>query len=170
MSTVSTMVSKTTSLGSNPSTPAIFLFFGGIMDTLKNIAKKVLNREVIFYTIFGILSTLVNFITFYILTKISVEENLANFIAIIMAVLFAYFTNRKIVFNSKAETFKEKLKEFYKFILGRVFTMFVEMFGFYLLFNIMSIHEIISKLVITIIVVILNFFISKFFAFKKQNK
>ena len=140
------------------------------MDTLKNIAKKVLNREVIFYTIFGILSTLVNFITFYILTKISVEENLANFIAIIMAVLFAYFTNRKIVFNSKAETFKEKLKEFYKFILGRVFTMFVEMFGFYLLFNIMSIHEIISKLVITIIVVILNFFISKFFAFKKQNK
>ena len=62
------------------------------------------------------------------------EENLANFIAIIMAVLFAYFTNRKIVFNSKAETFKEKLKEFYKFILGRVFTMFVEMFGFYLLF------------------------------------
>ena len=140
------------------------------MDTLKNIAKKVLNREVIFYTIFGILSTLVNFITFYILTKISVEENLANFIAIIMAVLFAYFTNRKIVFNSKAETFKEKLKEFYKFILGRVFTMFVEMFGFYLLFNIMNIHEIISKLVITIIVVILNFFISKFFAFKKQNK
>ena len=170
MSTVSTMVSKTTSLGSNPSTPAIFLFFGGIMDTLKNIAKKVLNREVIFYTIFGILSTLVNFTTFYILTKIGVEENLANFIAIIMAVLFAYFTNRKIVFNSKAETFKEKLKEFYKFILGRVFTMFVEMFGFYLLFNIMNIHEIISKLVITIIVVILNFFISKFFAFKKQNK
>ncbi len=140
------------------------------MNTLKNIAKKVLNREVIFYTIFGILSTLVNFTTFYILTKIGVEENLANFIAIIMAVLFAYFTNRKIVFNSKAETFKEKLKEFYKFILGRVFTMFVEMFGFYLLFNIMNIHEIISKLVITIIVVILNFFISKFFAFKKQNK
>ena len=94
-------------------------------------------------------------------------ENLSNIIAIILSVLFAYFTNRKLVFNSTAVTFKENLKEFYKFILGRLFTMILEIVGFYLLFNIMHIHELISKLFITVIVIILNFFISKFFAFKK---
>ena len=167
MSTVSTMVSKTTSLVSNPSTPAIFLFSGLIMETLKGLTQKVLSKEVIFYAIFGVLTTAVNLVSFYILTHLGLDENLSNIIAIILAVLFAYFTNRKLVFNSTAVTFKENLKEFYKFILGRAFTMFLEILGFYLLFNIMGIQEFISKLVITVIVVILNFFISKFFAFKK---
>lgn len=137
------------------------------METLKGLTQKVLSKEVIFYAIFGVLTTAVNLVSFYILTHLGLDENLSNIIAIILAVLFAYFTNRKLVFNSTAVTFKENLKEFYKFILGRAFTMILEILGFYLLFNIMGIQEFISKLVITVIVVILNFFISKFFAFKK---
>ena len=52
-------------------------------------------------------------------------------------------------------------------MLGRLFTMVVESFGFFLMFNLFGIQELISKISITIIVIILNFFISKFFAFKK---
>lgn len=137
------------------------------MEKLKALIKKVCTREVIFYIIFGILSTIVNIGVFSILTHFGLEENLSNVISIICAVLFAYFTNRKLVFNSTASNFKEALKEFYKFIIGRAFTMVVEMVGFYLLFNICSIPELISKLGITVVVIILNFFISKFFAFKK---
>lgn len=137
------------------------------MEKLSILIKKVLTKEVIFYVIFGLLTTFVNISIFYLLTLIHLDENMANIIAIVLAVLFAYFTNRKIVFNSTANTFKEKLKEFYKFMLGRAFTMVVEMVGFYLLFNIMGIQEMISKLVISVIVIVLNFFISKFFAFKK---
>lgn len=96
------------------------------------------------------------------------EENISNAIAIILAVLFAYFTNKDLVFNSKAESFKEKILEFFKFMLGRAFTMFVELIGFYLLFNILGIQKLISKTLITVIVIILNFFISKFFAFKNN--
>lgn len=165
---VSTMVSKTTSLGSSPSTPAIF-YLEEIVEKLNVLIKKVLTKEVIFYGIFGVLTTVVNFLVFYILTFIGLNENLSNIIAIILAVLFAYFTNRKFVFNSNAVTFKEKLKEFYRFIVGRAFTMVVEAVGFYLLFNIISIDKLISKLLISVIVIILNFFISKFFAFKKAN-
>lgn len=137
------------------------------MEKLSLLIKKVLTKEVIFYVIFGLLTTFVNISIFYLLTLIHLDENIANIIAIVLAVLFAYFTNRKIVFNSTANTFKEKLKEFYKFMLGRAFTMVVEMVVFYLLFNIMGIQEMISKLVISVIVIVLNFFISKFFAFKK---
>ncbi len=138
------------------------------MENIRALVKKVCNKEIILYIVFGVLTTLVNFVSFYILTHfINLDENLSNIIAIILSVLFAYFTNRKLVFNSTAVTFKENLKEFYKFILGRLFTMILEIVGFYLLFNIIHIHELISKLFITVIVIILNFFISKFFAFKK---
>lgn len=138
------------------------------MEKLNEIIKKVLTKEVIFYAIFGVLTTVVNISVFYLLTLTGLDENISNFIAIIIAVLFAYFTNRKIVFNSTATTFKENLKEFYKFMLGRAFTMIVELAGFYLLFNIIGIQELISKCFITVLVIILNFFISKFFAFKKS--
>ena len=68
-------------------------------------------------------------------------------------------SNRKLVFNSQANTFKEKLIEFGKFILGRLFTMIIESVGFYLMFNILHItylDGLISKCTITVIVIILN--------------
>jgi len=138
------------------------------MEQIKEIIKKFLTKEVITYGIFGVLTTVVNLITFYIMTNIlSLEENLSNAIAIVVAILFAYFTNRKWVFNSDAETFKEKLNEFGKFILGRAFSMIVELIGFFVMFNILGIQEFVSKIVISVIIIIMNFFISKFFAFKK---
>ncbi len=138
------------------------------MEQMKDLIKKFFTKEIILYAIFGVLTTLVNIVCFYILTKfINLEENFSNVISIIAAILFAYFTNRKFVFNSTATTAKEKLTEFGKFILGRAFSMIVELVGFFLMFNIASIDEFISKILISIIVIILNFFISKFFAFKK---
>ena len=138
------------------------------MEKLKEIIKKVCTKEVILYGVFGILTTIVNLASFYILTNIlHWEENVSNIIAILLAVIFAYITNKDLVFNSKAESFKEKILEFFKFMLGRAFTMFVELIGFYLLFNLLGIQKLISKTLITVIVIILNFFISKFFAFKK---
>ena len=94
------------------------------------------------------------------------DKNVANLIAIILAVLVAYITNKDLVFHSEAKTIKEKGNEFIKFIAGRAFTMVVEFLGGMLLFQ-LPIPEIISKLFITVLVIILNFFISKFFAFKK---
>lgn len=137
------------------------------MKKLNELMKKFLTKEIILYVIFGVLTTIVNFSVFYLLTLVGLNENFSNVISIILAVLFAYFTNRKFVFNSKASTFNEKIKEFYKFILGRAFTMLVEVVGFYLLFNIFGIEKFISKILISIIIIILNFFVSKFFAFKK---
>lgn len=133
------------------------------MDKINNLIKKVLNREVISYLIFGVLTTLVNFFAFYVFVRIfSVEENLSNAIAIVLSILFAYITNSIFVFNSKLN-----FTEFFKFILGRAFTFFLEMFGFFVMFNLIHIPDLISKIVITVVVIILNFFISKYFAFKK---
>lgn len=137
-------------------------------EKIYKIFEKFLNVQVFLYIVFGVFTTIVNIGTFAILTSLlNLNENISNIIAILIAVLFAYFTNKGLVFNSKAVTFKEKLFEFFKFLIGRAFTMIVEFCGFYMLFNISHFPSLISKTIVTIVVIILNFFISKFFAFKK---
>ena len=137
------------------------------MEKVKQIIKKVCTKEVILYGVFGILTTVINLASFYLLTAIfHIEENIANIMAILLAVLFAYITNKDLVFHSKAQNIKEKGMEFLKFMSGRAFTMVVEWVGCYLLF-LTPIPQMLSKLGMTVLVIILNFFISKFFAFKK---
>lgn len=138
------------------------------MEKIKKVMKKVLTKEVILYIIFGVLTTVVNLGSFYMMnTLLKWDKNIANLIAIILAVLFAYITNKDLVFHSGAETTKEKLSEFLKFMAGRAFTMIIEFIGGWLLFQ-TPIPEMISKLIVTVVVIVLNFFISKFFAFKRK--
>lgn len=140
------------------------------MENIKKIIKKVLTKEVILYIVFGILTTIINIGSFFILNSaLKFEENVSNIIAILLAVLFAYITNKDLVFHSEAETLKEKITEFTKFITGRAFTMIVEFVGGLILFK-LPIPNIISKLGLTVIVIILNFFISKFFTFKSKKE
>lgn len=147
------------------------------MEKVKGIIKKVCTREVIFYIIFGVLTTIVNIIVSYILKALfKIEGNIASTIGIICSILFAYFTNRKWVFVSNANNTKEKWGEFGKFILGRAFTMLIEIIGVFLLNDVIhmlygllsdNMAYLINKCIITVIVIILNFFVSKFFAFRK---
>lgn len=142
---------------------------------IKNINFKMLigvfleYKDIIFYIIFGVLTTVVNLGSFFVLNSLlKVEKNTANFIAILLAVIFAYITNKDLVFHSEADSFKERIIEFCKFMLGRAFTMVVEFVGGLILFE-LPIPNIITKMGLTIIVIILNFFISKFFAFKSKK-
>ncbi len=138
-------------------------------EKLIKLIKKVCTKEVMFYAIFGVLTTVINLGVFYVLSNLlHWNENLSNVIAIVIAVLFAYFTNKDLVFHSEAKTLKAKWKEFAKFISGRAFTMIIEWLGGALLF-LTPMPQMISKLIVTVVVVILNFFISKFFAFKKSS-
>lgn len=140
------------------------------MDKIKELIKKILTKEVILYIAFGILTTIVNLGSFYVMNSIlQWNENISNFIAILLAVIFAYITNKDLVFHANAKNLKERIQQFCKFMLGRAFTMVLEFVGGLLLFN-LPIPNIIIKAGLTVIVIILNFFISKFFAFKNNTK
>ena len=149
------------------------------MEKIKKLIKKLWTREVLLYFVFGVLTSIINVGLSYLLkAAFNVEENIASTIGIITCVLFAYFTNRKMVFNSQAEGFKENLIEFGKFMLGRAFTMVVEIVGVFLLVNILhlfyelfadKIAFLIDKCIVSFIVIILNFFISKFYSFKSNK-
>lgn len=137
------------------------------METIKGLCLEY--KDVILYVIFGALTTVVNLGSFFVLnTLLDIDENVSNFIAIILAVLVAYLTNKDMVFHSEAETRKEKIVEFCKFMLGRAFTMVIEFVGGIVLFK-LPIPHIVTKAALTVIVIILNFFISKFFAFKTKK-
>ena len=139
------------------------------MEKIKKIVKKILNKDVMLYIFFGVLTTIVNFVAFYLLNVVmNIDGNISNLVAIPLAIIFAYFTNRKWVFHTDAKGFNENFNEFCKFIAGRAVTMFIEFFGCMLLFK-TPIPEFISKLGINVIIIILNFFMSKFFAFKKKD-
>ena len=132
------------------------------MKTILNI----LNSEKFRYLIIGGLTTLVNLICFHVLTEMmDCEVTFSNVISIIAAIIFAFFANKYIVFKSVTEGFVGLIKEFSKFIGGRLITMGVEVGGVFLLYNILNISPMISKIITQFIVVILNYFISKLFVF-----
>lgn len=140
-------------------------------EKLQKILQKFLSREVIMYVIFGVLTTLVNLvISFVLVGAFKIDGSIASAIGIITSILFAYFTNRKWVFNSQAKGIKEKLNEFWKFIAGRLVTMIIEQGGVMILYGGLNLPFTPVKLSLTIIVIILNYIFSKFFAFKTNNE
>jgi len=136
---------------------------------IKQLLKNFLTKEIIFYIIFGVITTIINLLSFWLMNSVlNWNENIANAIAIVIAVIFAYFTNKDLVFHSDASSLKDRIIQFFKFILGRAFTMLVEWGGGFVLFK-LPIPNIVVKLFLTVLVIILNFFISKFFAFRKKK-
>ena len=133
-----------------------------------NSKDKIFGKynEIFMYVIFGVLTTLVNIITFYILDKIGLNVYINNTIAWILSVLFAFITNRKYVFNSNKSS-KGLFKEMGFFFLFRIFSYGIDMFTMFIMVDILNIGKLLSKVIDNVIVIIINYFTSKLFVFKK---
>lgn len=139
------------------------------MDKIKALYQKY--KELILYIVFGILTTAVNLIIYFLLSKVIGESNyiISNTVAWIGAVLFAYITNRTMVFNSQAKDKKSVIKEILSFYGARVFSLVVENMLFYVFVELLYINNNITKLVLQILVIILNYIFSKFIVFRKKK-
>jgi len=123
------------------------------------------------YIIVGGCTTMVNLVVFTILCKVlHFEVNLSNVISILCAIFFAYVTNKIFVFESKTNGIQELLLEMAKFVGARMSTMAIEVGGVFLLYEVIRQDEVIAKLETQIIVLIVNYFISKFFVFKTKEE
>lgn len=128
-------------------------------------------KEIINYLIFGGVTTVINFAVYVVLAKIMlVNEVIANVMAWIISVIFAYITNRVYVFESKNTGVKYIIKEFSSFIGCRIFSGIIDMGSFWLLFTVFKINDIVAKIIIAIIVVILNYLFSKLIIFKSKKE
>ena len=134
---------------------------------------KLLNkyREVIMYLIFGVLTTLVSVVTRIILFNTilsasnALEVQIATIVSNAVGIAFAYFTNRKYVFES---TNKNKLKEAISFVGGRMSTLVMDMLIMFIGVTVLKGNENIVTLISQVLVIVANYLISKLFVFKKR--
>jgi putative flippase GtrA len=127
-------------------------------------------REVVAYIFFGVLTTLVNFVCYFALRSLFREAATPaiNIPAQAASVLFAYFTNRKWVFESKSAG-AGMLREMLAFFAARIFSVLLDIALVFLTVDILRLHEGIMKISVTFLVVVLNYFLSKFFIFNKKG-
>lgn len=124
--------------------------------------------EVLWYIFFGGLTTLVNIISFYLLSKAGIGTYISNLIAWILSVVFAFLTNKLFVFNSTSFKLNIFIKEIFSFFTFRLLSLGIDMAGMYLFISIFSINKMISKVFMNIIVIIVNYVFSKLFIFNKR--
>lgn len=141
-----------------------------IIELIKKIIDFFINlmgREVFMYLLFGGLTTVINIITYYTGTILGLSTAIANFIANVVSILFAYVTNKKFVFESKATTNKEKMSEFGKFVSARMATFVMDMILMIVLVDVLHFNNLLCKILVNILVIVLNYVFSKIFVFKK---
>lgn len=125
---------------------------------------KLVDKEIIMYLIFGVLTTLVNIIVFYITSDLFMIATIpSNIIAWILSVLFAYVTNRRFVFSSKGDIKKELLS----FFSVRLLSLVIDTIIVYIGIDVLMFDPLVVKIASNIVVVIANYIFSKFLVFKK---
>ncbi len=148
---------------------------------LEKIGLKALSdwyrkhQEGMRYLVFGALSTLVNILSYWVLSKLifkgldeTIRVNISEITAFIITIIFAYITNKLYVFKSKASGFKNLLKEIISFTGCRILTEIISI-GMMNLAVIFTINDLFMKIVANIVVIILNFVFSKILIFKNKK-
>lgn len=136
------------------------------MKTIKDLIFKY--REMITYLIFGVLTTVVNYLVYlpcYNLLHFS--SAVSNMIAWVVAVIFAYLTNKPFVFQSHDWSREVVIPELTKFVGSRIGSGAAET-GILLLFvDVLMQDGNVWKIVTSVLVVVMNYIFSKFLVFRK---
>ncbi len=138
------------------------------METIKILWNKY--KEIINYLIFGVLTTIVNYVSYIILTKVcNIDYLVSTVIAQVISIIFAYITNKIFVFQSKNLSKKEFFREMFSFFGFRILSLFLDMGFMYLFVDMLHLNDIIMKLVSNVLIVIANYIFSKLFIFRKKE-
>ncbi len=137
---------------------------------IKDLFFKCYNNRVLRYCFYGGLATLVNLGSYYLMRHFipQMPYTVANIISVLLAIIFAYFTNSRFVFRSKAQGLRERFGEFVKFFGARLSTLIIEVGGVAVMNEYMNINDRLGKFIVQFIVLVLNYIFSKFLVFKKR--
>ncbi len=146
------------------------------------IIDRVVTKEIIMYLIFGVLTTAVNYAATILLRKFvftsqeSGQFTLCNAAAWAVSVIFAFFTNKLFVFESKSFAPAVFAKEFLTFVSARAVSGIIEIFMPELLMKagldqtLFGVKGMPAKLAVSIFVIIFNYVFSKLVSFRKKKK
>lgn len=136
---------------------------------IKNLYIKY--KEIIPYAVFGVLTTLVNVVVYWICAYVfELSVMTSTIVAWVIAVMFAYITNRKWVFHSEADTTENIIKELFIFIACRLSTGVVDWLCMFIFVDKMCLNDVLIKNLANIFVIVLNYVASKFVIFKRKER
>ena len=137
-------------------------------DAIRALLRK--HRELISYVFWGVMTTAVNYVTYLLLTKgFHVYYLTSNVIAWTVSVLFAYFVNKLFVFQSRDWAWRVALRELWQMVASRIFSLGLETGILWLFVEKLLLNEFIVKLAANVLVVIVNYVLSKFIIFNKKT-
>ena len=146
--------------------------------------KKLLNRETILYIVFGVATTVVNYIVFHLLYNVLWDQRnslVANAAAFVAAVIFAFVVNKLFVFESRSWAPAVLRREIPSFLAGRIGSFGIEEAGLFLAEKVFKLGGVVAitvgttaldwitviKVALAFVVVALNYVFCKLFVFKK---
>ena len=127
-------------------------------------------KQFVLYGIFGVLTTLINIVVYWLVRKFDIAIVTSTVIAWLAAVFFAYWSNRKFVFESTNTSLVAIFFEALYFFACRIATGVFDVVFMYIFADFLGLNEFIVKVTSNVIVVILNYVASKLFIFKEGKK
>ena len=138
-----------------------------MLDKIKDLVRKY--WDIISYLFFGGLTTVVNYVVYLpCYNWLNLSASVSNVIAWVVAVAFAYLTNKPFVFQSHDWSWKTVGPELAKFVGCRVGSGLLETAVLFLTVDMLHWNGNIWKLLTSVIVVVLNYIGSKLFVFRKK--
>jgi putative flippase GtrA len=136
---------------------------------MRNLYKRY--KEMILYIVFGVLTTAVNYGVYFLFAHpVGFSVAVSNIIAWLAGVLFAFVTNKLLVFESKSLSARVFLWEFLSFVACRLFSGLLDTGIMVVCVDYLHYNDMIIKILSNVIVVIINYVFSKFFIFTKKEK
>ncbi|AIM16242.1 MULTISPECIES: GtrA family protein [Neobacillus] len=130
----------------------------------------MLNKEIMNYLIFGVLTTIVNIALFWgMVSYFDWNYQIATVVAWVLSVAFAYITNKRYVFHSKSFAWSVIEKELIQFYFFRVISLLFDLFLMYLFIELVRVGEIYAKVIANIVVILINYMASKWIVFGKTR-
>jgi putative flippase GtrA len=127
-------------------------------------------KEFVSYIVFGILTTIINIVSYAFFTKImGTDYRSATTIAWFVAVVFAFITNKIYVFNSKSTLISSLAKEFISFMLFRLLSYVADLGMMIVLVEWMNMKGVLAKIIANAVVVVLNYFASRYLIFNTSK-
>ena len=141
------------------------------MEKLRKIVSALINPETILYLVFGVLTTAVNIGLYGLLREaLHWPLMLSNTLAWVASVLFAFLTNKTLVFRSKSFALKLFLFELVSFFGARLLSLGVDMVGMWLCLDVIQMHSLLAKIIVNFFVILINYILSKLIIFSKKHE
>ena len=133
--------------------------------------KEVLIRykELLLYGIFGVLTTLINMLLYFLCRQVGMEVVPADVVAWVAAVAFAYITNKLFVFESKSFAPRRLLREIGEFVTARLASLLVDVAFLYVTVELLDLWELPMKVAANVVVIVMNYVFSKWIIFRKDK-